>query len=207
MPSELEQLLALWNHRPPGAAVLATVVHVEGSAYRRPGSRMLAFENGPRVGTISGGCLERDLLSKAFFLTREGPTTIDYDTRDGDMGDYNLGCRGLVRVLLQPLEQNPRPIELLSRVMQNDEPITTVTNHGITGDRPDAAIGDQFVFDRTGETQDRYPLWLNHAMGEIVNVIDDGLPRACRITHEGGRVNVLIERIDPPQPVIVFGAG
>ena len=45
--------------------VLATVVRVEGSAYRRPGARMLIAENGNWWGGISGGCLEGDILKKA----------------------------------------------------------------------------------------------------------------------------------------------
>ena len=36
---------------------LATVVHVEGSSYRRPGARMLVTEEGEITGAISGGCL------------------------------------------------------------------------------------------------------------------------------------------------------
>ena len=37
--------------------VLATVVHVEGSSYRRAGARMLVDEFGNITGAISGGCL------------------------------------------------------------------------------------------------------------------------------------------------------
>ncbi|MFX6702139.1 XdhC family protein, partial [Acinetobacter baumannii] len=44
---------------------LATVVHVEGSSYRRPGARMLVEDNGKITGAISGGCLEGDALKKA----------------------------------------------------------------------------------------------------------------------------------------------
>ena len=44
---------------------LATVVHVEGSSYRRPGARMLVEDNGKMTGAISGGCLEGDALRKA----------------------------------------------------------------------------------------------------------------------------------------------
>jgi xanthine/CO dehydrogenase XdhC/CoxF family maturation factor len=41
--------------------VLATVVQVDGSAYRRPGARMLISEEGDWWGGISGGCLEGDI--------------------------------------------------------------------------------------------------------------------------------------------------
>lgn len=44
---------------------LATVVHVEGSSYRRSGERMLITEDGALTGAISGGCLEGDALRKA----------------------------------------------------------------------------------------------------------------------------------------------
>jgi len=43
---------------------LATVVHVDGSAYRRPGARMLISESGDWWGGISGGCLEGDMLKR-----------------------------------------------------------------------------------------------------------------------------------------------
>ncbi|WVM91207.1 XdhC family protein [Halopseudomonas pachastrellae] len=42
-------------------AVLATVVKVEGSAYRRPGARMLINALGQTAGTVSGGCLESEV--------------------------------------------------------------------------------------------------------------------------------------------------
>ena len=44
------------------ATALASVVSVEGSAYRRPGARMLVTEDGQTTGTVSGGCLERDVI-------------------------------------------------------------------------------------------------------------------------------------------------
>ena len=56
-------------------AVLATVVKVTGSAYRRPGARMLFPEDGDPVGMVSGGCLEGDLAERARAGTAciEGP--------------------------------------------------------------------------------------------------------------------------------------
>ena len=62
-------------------AVLATVVHVTGSAYRRPGARMLMLPDGTRVGSISGGCLEGDVSQKAWWLTEDNkPALRVYDT-------------------------------------------------------------------------------------------------------------------------------
>ena len=94
---------------PPGeVAVLATVVDVVGSGYRRPGARMLLTRDGGRVGGVSGGCLEADLARVAFALTADGPACVDYDTR-GDQehpaGRYDTGCDGVVRVLVERVDR------------------------------------------------------------------------------------------------------
>jgi xanthine/CO dehydrogenase XdhC/CoxF family maturation factor len=46
-------------------AALATVVHIVGSAYRRPGARFLIEESGETLGGVSGGCLEADVREVA----------------------------------------------------------------------------------------------------------------------------------------------
>ena len=61
-------------------AVLATVVHTEGSAYRRAGAMMLICEDGRSVGMISGGCLEPHIIKRAFWLTRDGANVQVYQT-------------------------------------------------------------------------------------------------------------------------------
>ncbi|HMG10791.1 MAG TPA: XdhC family protein, partial [Mucilaginibacter sp.] len=60
---------------------LATVVHVEGSSYRRAGARMLITEDGELTGAISGGCLEGDALRKArLVMAQNRPMLVTYDT-------------------------------------------------------------------------------------------------------------------------------
>ncbi len=87
--------------------VLATVVRVEGSAYRRPGARMLIAENGNWWGGISGGCLEGDILKKAqLALFSQAYKTITYDTREEDpfaLG-IGLGCQGVIEIHINPFQ-------------------------------------------------------------------------------------------------------
>jgi len=64
--------------------VLATVVHVKGSAYRRPGARMLIMGDGSRIGTISGGCLESDVVRKAWWWTDDGASIRSFDNTNED---------------------------------------------------------------------------------------------------------------------------
>lgn len=87
--------------------VLATVVRVEGSAYRRPGARMLIAEDGNWWGGISGGCLEGDILKKAqLALFSQSYKTITYDTREEDpfaLG-IGLGCQGVIEIQINPFQ-------------------------------------------------------------------------------------------------------
>lgn len=79
--------------------VTATVVEVQGSSYRRPGARLICSANGRAAGSISGGCLEAELIRTAFWHTRNGPIVRRFDSTDPD--ESVLGCGGIVDVLLE----------------------------------------------------------------------------------------------------------
>ncbi len=102
--SDLEPILSLWHELEIAGAdyVLATIVAVEGSNYRRPGARMLLAPDGRRAGTVSGGCREAEVARRAWWLTESGPAVERYSTIDDD-GDmpYGSGCGGVVFVLLE----------------------------------------------------------------------------------------------------------
>lgn len=90
--------------------VLATLVSVEGSSYRRPGARMLVPRRGRRIGSISGGCLEEDVIAHAKKVAAAGqPLLVVYDTAaENDLiWGVGMGCHGVVRVLLEPLPALP----------------------------------------------------------------------------------------------------
>ena len=102
---ETRQIVALWRRQPPAArGVMVTLVHAEGSSYRRPGARLLIVESGETAGTISGGCLEAEVLRKAFWKVRNGPVLETYSTTFDDSSEipYGLGCGGTVELLLEP---------------------------------------------------------------------------------------------------------
>jgi xanthine dehydrogenase accessory factor len=87
-----------------GLAVLASVVHVEGSTYRRPGARALVLSDDRVVGLVSGGCLEGDLVARARAVRETGEALrLRYDSRGDDdlVFGLGLGCRGVVDVLLE----------------------------------------------------------------------------------------------------------
>lgn len=89
-----------------GRCVLATILYVEGHAYRKKGAMMLLKPEGDASGTLSPGCLESDLLAYVPTVLRQNaPQLVEYDMRPEDdlsWGEH-IGCGGLIRVLLEPV--------------------------------------------------------------------------------------------------------
>jgi len=102
--TDLARILSVWRELENAGAdyVLASIVAVQGPSYRKPGALMLLTPEGRRVGTVSGGCLEAEVVSRAWWLTANGPTIQRYSTADDD-GDrpYGSGCGGVVFLLLE----------------------------------------------------------------------------------------------------------
>lgn len=101
---ERREIVRLW--REGNASVLVTLVHVEGSSYRRPGARLLVCEDGNSAGTISGGCLEGEILRKAKWMVRNGSVVQRYSTLYDDSADvpFGSGCGGIIDLLLEPVD-------------------------------------------------------------------------------------------------------
>jgi xanthine/CO dehydrogenase XdhC/CoxF family maturation factor len=88
------------------AKVFVTLVHIEGSSYRRPGAHLLIAADGEYAGTISGGCLESEVVRKAAWMVRDGAVLERYSTLFDDTAEvpFGLGCGGIVDLLLEPAE-------------------------------------------------------------------------------------------------------
>ena len=97
---------ALMNQKLGLKSVLATVVHLEGSSYRKPGVRMLICENGNRIGAVSGGCVENEIERRAQSVLETGkPKIMVYD------GRYRLGCEGILHILIEPFQVSELLVE------------------------------------------------------------------------------------------------
>ena len=108
----MKELQAIVGHlnRTETASVLATLVTVEGSSYRRPGARMLMADGPGRIGSISGGCLEEDLVERSRRVSATGRAeVVTYDTlAENDLiWGVGLGCHGVVRILLERVPARP----------------------------------------------------------------------------------------------------
>ncbi len=208
---ELTEIVAAWEAvcRDGREAVLATVVGVSGSTYRRPGARMLLTTEGRLAGSVSGGCLEGDLLKKAAWHTRAGAALVTYDSTDEDdiVWGFGLGCNGVVQVLLERVSpEHPGPLSLLRAVLAQRQPgvIATV----IASEQGAEQIGRRLLLSPEGETQSSLsdPALAKSVEADARAVCSLGESRTQDYPLTGGTVTVFLEAVLPPEPLVIFGA-
>jgi xanthine/CO dehydrogenase XdhC/CoxF family maturation factor len=109
MTKELQDILRIVR-RGPGPFALATLVGVDGASYRRPGARLLTDGETLLRGSLSGGCLEGEIMARGRDVLATGiPRLVQYDLR----GDADLvwgsgsGCEGVLDVLVEPVTGFP----------------------------------------------------------------------------------------------------
>lgn len=142
MTHELKQIIQGYlNAKHLGLkAVMATVVELEGSSYRRPGVRMLINEHGHMTGAVSGGCVEKEILKQSHSVFSKGiPKMMSYD------GRYRLGCEGTLYILIEPFDLSEKSLEVLATSFRLRTPIEIHTCYDIRiGESHD--WGSCFVF-------------------------------------------------------------
>ena len=108
-------------------SALATIVHVEGSAYRREGACIVLKENHSRTGVLSGGCLESDLETRAQEIFNTGKTEMmRYDlSSEDDLGwGLGAGCNGVISVLVRDIDANFRhSLSILNAYLLKKHPV------------------------------------------------------------------------------------
>jgi xanthine dehydrogenase accessory factor len=127
------QLIAEALTRPAATpAVLATLVSAAGSSYRRPGARLLVRADGSRLGSVSGGCLEEDVLARAERVRASGVAEAAvYDTTaENDLvWGVGLGCHGVVRVLIEPVPTPPAWAAAVAAAAEQRTRVKLVVTH------------------------------------------------------------------------------
>jgi xanthine/CO dehydrogenase XdhC/CoxF family maturation factor len=105
--------------------LLATVIATRGSSYRKPGARMLVTRAGWQAGSVSGGCLEADVVRRAAWLVEQGTAELKtFDTSED--GEAALGCGGELDVLLEPFRAESETARALAAVVEARRPATLV---------------------------------------------------------------------------------
>jgi len=195
-------------------AALATVMRVHGSAYRRPGARMLMTDDGRWTGAISGGCLEGDALRKARqAILNKQPTLVTYDTMDDNSATslgVGLGCNGIIDVLIEPISEDDQnnPVQLLERFVETGELAVMATVFDCSGGNK-LHLGERLLLNSLGN---RYSTISSSELERLVaadtqKAFVANRAAICQYGHEGEMVEVLIETLHPGIQLVIFGGG
>lgn len=184
----------------PKKAVLATIIDVEGSAYRKEGAAMLIQEDGETIGVISGGCLENDLQERAKLLLEGESQCIVYDLKSEDDLSWGkgAGCNGVIRILLECIDDRLRKhLSRLHDLLQNGKDVFILKQLG-----KNFSVSNYLFFTEDTET---FGAWA----GAVPKQID-----AIAAQEKSGLVwgnelssYVYVQRFEPKPRLIIFGAG
>jgi xanthine dehydrogenase accessory factor len=103
-------------------ATLATVVRTWGSAPRPIGAMLVIRDDGHVVGSVSGGCVEDDLIErvKAHQMTGGAPEVVTYGVTAEQAARFGLPCGGTLQLVLEPVRQESLLKELLETIGRHE---------------------------------------------------------------------------------------
>ncbi|MGE5526954.1 MAG: XdhC family protein [Rhodospirillaceae bacterium] len=142
-------------------AIMATVVKTWGSAPRPIGALTAIREDGMVVGSVSGGCVEDDMIDrvKSGTLVQDKPVTTRYGVSAEEAKRFGLPCGGTLELVLEPLSRESGLDELLARVERHE---LVVRKLDMKTGKVSLAAGswrDQLAFDGATLTTVHGPRW------------------------------------------------
>lgn len=197
---ERRELAALYGRN--GTGVLFTLVAVRGSSYRQPGARLFVDATGSSAGTLSGGCLEADLLQRAAWYVRDGARVQTFTTAFDDTADipYGLGCGGEVDVLAEESASSEgqallQAVEASGR--GEHRTIVTLLPHA-------TQVLQRFVMDERMDV-----LFASDSLDteDLVPMRRAALRSSHGATHSVAQGTIFVEELEPVQRLVIFGAG
>jgi len=187
------QIVQLWKRDRTG--VLVTLVRVEGSSYRRTGAKLLSATGGSgHAGTISGGCLESEVIRRAPWIARENAAIERYATTFDDTADvpFGLGCGGTVDLLFEETAK-PEGQALMQAMADSLEGRESTAVSFLPGD---GRTLRRVIFDAAGQV-----VFASSALNQ--HKIDCARGLTPGTAYEGRFVDAL----EAPQRLFVMGAG
>jgi xanthine dehydrogenase accessory factor len=194
-------------------AAIASVVHLDGSSYRRPGARMLVDDEGRLTGAISGGCLEGDALRRALLvINQQHPKLVTYDTTDEDDATLGvqLGCAGVIQVLFEPVDpsREGNPVDLLKRVISKRQRAVMATLFNLK-EKHQGQMGTCLLMEEDGTLTGKVQAEgiLDALLKDMRDAMSSGASSFLQYDVDGQALTAFIESIEPPVCLVVVGAG
>ncbi|OKH52664.1 xanthine dehydrogenase [Calothrix sp. HK-06] len=212
--NELQAILQAFESTQDGeTAFLATVVKTQGSTYRRAGAKMLMTSTGKMVGTISGGCLENDVLEhtrQSMSNSKAIVVTYDNTAPEDIIWGFGLGCNGVVQVLIECLykDNTVNKLAFMRECLNYNHFGIVATVFDIQGEVNIKTGASLLLYPNGSISTDITDInvtqsLINDAQTALIN--QKSTVKKYHLLN--GNVEVFIEVIQPPTPLVIFGAG
>src|SRR5215208_495978 len=183
-----------WREAGKKVAV-ATVIQAYGSAPRRPGAKMAIAEDGEFVGSVSGGCVENDVVEHAKqVLEEDHPRLVPYGISDEMAFNVGLACGGQIEVFIQPF----------GRAFPTEKPVAFA--YVVDGDGQGNGLL-AWEFGKHRGSIGRGDDFDNRVAQDAVELLRSGRPGEIKYADApGGPLRVFVDTY-PAQPTIVIFGG
>jgi xanthine dehydrogenase accessory factor len=200
---DLMTMARVIREMPGKTLVLATVIRVEGSAYRQPGARLLMDPASSQSwGMVSGGCLESDLMEHARAVLQSGVAKmVRYDSMNpADLViGTGSGCQGIIEISVKPLPTRvgERFAGFIEGIWRDRIPGILST---VVRDSAEPKLNDEGL--EVHLSNDNLPECFR-------NVFEPWAPDCKNVVRKIGEqlYEFLAEQIIPPVHLVIFGAG
>ncbi|MER2060780.1 MAG: XdhC family protein [Niallia sp.] len=165
---------------------LATIVKVEGSAYRKEGTMMFISDKGMETGLLSGGCVEQDLLASIEIQKEMQPFMMEYDLRSEDDLSWGqgIGCDGKIFIMVEPITTETRLVfQEINSYLKKGITIALVKKFNKSNKQM-----ENFIFGKTDENANMSSFQKYEA-------------------NFDGEIFSFIQTIHPQPKLIIYGAG
>ncbi|RLD86456.1 MAG: XshC-Cox1-family protein [Bacteroidetes bacterium] len=160
-------------------SVIATVVDLDGSSYRKPGVRMMIHENGQMTGAVSGGCVEKEILKQSFTVFKTGVAkVITYD------GRYRLGCEGVLYILIEIFDPKLEMLNSFDSCIKNRKKLRVDSFYAKEA-VVNSNFGSLFIFNEK----------VYSFRGSVSPKIENR-----------SKLNIFSQKLDPPFRLLIIGA-
>ena len=190
-----------------GVGVLATIVDVEGSAYRQPGAKMVVTDDGAGVGSVTAGCLEDEVQDIARSVREDGAPHLEtFDLMEDDVWGLGLGCNGVIDLLFEPLDEGHRRVVEAYETGVDLGVLTVVESDGTALRLGTRAVLPEGVVDAASSSD--WPQWvLEDLETPVKRSLASDQSGTVRVERDNASVTVFVDAIRPPPDLIVFGTG
>lgn len=163
-------------------AALGTIVRTWGSAPRPVGSNVVIRDDGLVMGSVSGGCIEDDLIARVRerSIAAQAPELVRYGVSTEEAARFGLPCGGTIELLVEPVAAHSRLSELLERLAGGRSTRRVVDRATGEAVLEDAAGTDELLLDETRLVAVFGPSWrilvigagqLSQYLGEMASML------------------------------------